>query len=43
VKIERDTSAEAVILFEIGDDARPAELRYWPPFTEGKRVVYEFE
>jgi len=43
VKIERDTSAETVVLFEIGDDARPAELRYWPPFTEGKRVVYEFE
>jgi len=43
VKIEKDTSAEAIVLFEIGEDARPAELRYWPPFTEGKRVVYEFE
>ena len=43
VKIGKDTSAEAVILFEIGEDARPEELRYWPPFTEGKRVVYEFE
>jgi hypothetical protein len=43
VKIEKDTSAEAIVLFEIGEDARPAELRYWPPFTEGKRTVYEFE
>ena len=43
VKIGKDTSAEAIILFEIGDDAHPEELRYWPPFTEGKRVVYEFE
>lgn len=43
VTIEKHTAAETIVLFEIGDDARPAELRYWPPFTEGKRVVYEFE
>jgi hypothetical protein len=42
-KIEKHTSAEAVILFEIGEDAHPDELRYWPGFADGKRIVYEFE
>jgi len=43
VKIEKHTSAEAIILFEVEEDARPDELRYWPGFADGKRVVFEFE
>jgi hypothetical protein len=43
VTIDKHTSAEAIILFDIGGDARPDELRYRPPFTEGKRVIYELE
>jgi hypothetical protein len=44
VTIEKHSSAEAIILFEIGDDVRPAELHYSPPFADRiKRVVYEFE
>jgi hypothetical protein len=44
VTIDKHTSAEAIILFEIEEDARPAELRYLPPFRDRiKLVVYEFE
>jgi hypothetical protein len=43
VTIEKHTSAEAIVLFEIGDDVRPDELRYRPGFADGKRVVYDFE
>jgi Domain of unknown function (DUF4389) len=43
VKFGDDTLIEAVILFEIGDDAKPEELRYSPHFLEGKRIIYEFE
>ena len=42
VTVGRDASAEAIVLFEIEDDARPDELRYQPGFADGKRVVYEF-
>ena len=42
VKIEKDTSAEAVVIFEIKDAASPVQLKY-QPFGEGKRVIYEFE
>jgi hypothetical protein len=43
VKIEKHTSVEATLVFEIGDDTDPAELKYRPGFAEGKRVIYEFE
>jgi len=42
VKIAKGTPAKATVIFEIGDDARPAQLKY-QPFGEGKRVIYEFE
>jgi hypothetical protein len=43
VTVGKHAAAEAIVLFEIGDDARPDELRYRPGFADGKRVVYEFE
>jgi len=43
VKFKDDTSIEATVIFEIEDDANPDELRYSSHFTEGKRVIYEFE
>ena len=43
VTIEKHATAEAIVLFEVGDDARPDELRYRPGFADGKRVVYDFE
>jgi len=42
VKIAKGTPAKATVIFEIDDDARPAQLKY-QPFGEGKRVIYEFE
>jgi len=42
VKIAKGTPAKATVIFEIGDDARPAQLKY-QPFGEGRRVIYEFE
>jgi len=43
VKFKKHTSIEATVIFEIGDDTRPNELRYSPHFLERKRVIYEFE
>jgi hypothetical protein len=43
VKFKKGTSIEATVIFEIGDDTRPNELRYSPHFLERKRVIYEFE
>jgi len=43
VVLEKHTSIEATVIFEIGDDTRPNELRYSPHFLERKRVLYEFE
>ncbi len=43
VKFGDDTLIEAVILFEIGDDTQPEELRYSSHYLEGKRIIYEFE
>jgi hypothetical protein len=43
VKFKKHTSIEATVIFEIGDDTRPDELRYSPHFLERKRVLYEFE
>jgi hypothetical protein len=38
----KKSAIQATVIFEIGDDARPAQLKY-QPFGEGKRVIYEFE
>jgi hypothetical protein len=43
VKFKDGTIIEAVIVFEIGNDTHPEELRYSSHFLEGKRVIYEFE
>ena len=43
VKFKKHTSIEATVIFEIGDDTHPDELRYSPHFLERKRVLYEFE
>ena len=43
VMFKDNTSIEATLIFEIGDDAQPEELRYQTHFLEGNRVIYEFE
>jgi hypothetical protein len=43
VTVGKHTAAEAIVLFEIGVDARPDQLRYHPGFADGKRVIFEFE
>jgi hypothetical protein len=43
VKFKNGTTIDATVIFEIGDDARPEELRCRTHFLEGKRVIYEFE
>jgi len=43
VTIGKHTSTEAIVLFEIGKDTRPDQLRYRLGFADGNRVVYEFE
>ena len=44
VTVGKHTAAEAIVVFEIADDARPDELRYRPGFVDRERVVeYQFE
>jgi hypothetical protein len=43
VKFKKNTSIEAMVIFEIGDNTHPDELRYSPHFLERKRIIYEFE
>jgi hypothetical protein len=38
----KKSAIQATVIFEIDDDARPAQLKY-QPFGEGRRVIYEFE
>jgi hypothetical protein len=43
VAVEEDAVAEAIVLFEMGGDARPDEFRYQPFGARIRRIVYEFE
>jgi len=43
VDISDHSSATIYVLFEIGDQAQPTELRYWSPPTENRKVIWEFE
>ncbi len=43
VKIGEDAKAEVTLVFEIGDDIDPVELKYRRGFAGVKRVIYEFE